>query len=114
MRTLTMEKIDLQKLCEECGLIYYKDSSNIETGYYNGKVIFQFDPDQAVSTYKNNIIYLSSADMSKHGLNFVCPKQIYNDDYNYNFLKKSITEAIIKYKELILEDKKQKLQKDFE
>lgn len=109
-----MEKIDLQKLCEECGLIYYKDSSNIETGYYNGKVIFQFDPGQVVSTYKNNIICLSAAAMSKYGLDFVQPKQIYNDDYNYNFLKKSITEAIIKYKELILEDKKQKLQRDFD
>ena len=109
-----MEKINLQKICDECGLIYHKDCSNIETGYYNGKVIFQFDPGQVVSTYKNNIICLSAAAMGKYGLDFVYPKQIYNDDYNYNFLKKSITEAIIKYKELILEDKKQKLHQDFE
>lgn len=108
------EKIDLQKICDECGLSYHKDSSNIETGYYNGKTIFQFDPGQVVSTYKNNIICLSSAAMGKYGLNFVYPILIYNDDYNYNFLKKSITEAIIKFKELILEDKKQKLKQDFE
>jgi hypothetical protein len=109
-----MEKIDLQKICDECGLIYHKDSSNIETGYYNGKVIFQYVPGQFVSTYKNNIICLSSVAMSKYGLNFVYPKQIYNDDYNYNFLKKSITEAIIKYKELIQADKEQKIKQDFE
>ena len=114
MRTLTMEKIDLQKHCIECGLDYHKDSSNIETGYYNGKTIFQYDPGQVVSTYKNNIICLSSATMDKYGLNFVYPKAIYNDDYNYNFLKKSITEAIIKYKELIQKDKEQKIKQDFE
>ena len=109
-----MAMIDLQKLCIECGLDYHKDSSNRETGYYNGKVIFQFDPGQVVRPYKNNIICLSSASMSKYGLNFVYPKAIYNDDYNYNFLKKSVTEAIIKYKELIQRDKEQKLQQDFE
>lgn len=52
------------------------------------KQFFQYNPGQVVSTYKNNIICLSSANMGRYGLDFISPKQIYNYVYNYNFFKK--------------------------
>lgn len=114
MRTLTMEKIDLQKLCGECGVFYKKHARNEEIGYYGGLVILKYDPKDILPEYKNYIFVMSDAEWNGNHIYFLKAKKVYNDEYNIDFLKKTLTNTIIKYKQIKQEQKEKKIQKDFE
>lgn len=114
MRTLTMEKIDIQKLCEECGVFYKKHERNEELGYYGGLVILKYDPKDILPEYKNYIFVMTDAEWNGSHIYFLKAKKVYNDEYNIDFLKKTLTNTIIKYKQIKQEQKEKKIQKDFE
>lgn len=114
MRTLTMEQIDLQKLCEECGVFYKKHEHNEELGYYGGLVILKYDPNNIVPEYRDYIFVMSDADWNGSQIYYGKAKKVYNDEYNIDFIKRTLTNTIIKYKQIKQEQKEKKLQKDFE
>ena len=110
-----MEKIDLQKLCTECGIFYEKNERNEELGYYGGLLILKYYPnDLMVPEYKNYIFVMTDADWNGSYIYFGKVKKVYNDEYNIDFIKKTLTNTIIKYKQIKQELKEKKLQKDFE
>ena len=114
MRTLTMEKIDLQKLCEECGLEYTCSTAGIMYGYYGNDYIIHYDFTSSQNKYKDNILVFRDVEVVGHKIQFCNHKAVWNDEYNYNYLKETIIKAINQYKQKFLEIKEQKLQKDFE
>lgn len=114
MRTLTMEKIDLQKLCEECGLEYTLTTAGNMYGYYGNDYIIQYDVTRPQNIYKNNIIIFRDVEVVGNKIQFCNHEGVWNDEYNYNYLKETIIKAINRYKQKFLEIKEQKLQKDFE
>lgn len=99
-----MEKINLQKICEECGVFYKKHEHNEELGYYGGLVILKYDP----NTNKDYLFVMSDACWSGSHI------YVYNDDYNTDFIKKTLTNTIIKYKKIKQEQKEKKIHQDFE
>ena len=105
-----MEKIDLQKICEECGVFYKKHEHNEELGYYGGLVILKYDP----NTNKDYLFVMSDAGWSGSHIYYDKPKNVYNDDYNTDFIKKTLTNTIIKYKKIKQEQKEKKIHQDFE
>lgn len=105
-----MEKIDLQKLCEECGVFYKKHEHNEELGYYGGLVILKYNP----NIKKDYILVMSDAEWNGSHIYFEKAKNVYNDEYNTDFIKKTLTNTIIKYKQIQQEQKEKKIQQDFQ
>lgn len=112
MRTLTMEKIDLQKLCVECGLEYFT-TAGIMYGYYGNDYIIHYDFTGKQNKYKDNIIVFRDVEVIGDKIQFCNHKAVWNDEYNYNYLKETIIKAINQYKQKFLEIKEKKLQSDF-
>ena len=113
MRTLTMEMIDLQKLCAECGLKYTLTTAGMY-GYYSNHYIIQYDFTRSQKKYKDNIFVFRDVEVVGNKIQFCSQEVVWNDEYNYNYLKETIIKAINLYKQKLLEIKEQKLQKDFE
>lgn len=109
-----MEKINIQKLCEECGVFYKKHERNEELGYYGGLVILKYTPNDIVPKYKNYIFVMSDAEWNGSHIYFGNVKMVYNDEYNTDFIKKTLTNTIIKYKQIKQEQKEKKIQQDFQ
>lgn len=109
-----MEQINLQKLCEECGVFYKKHERNEELGYYGGLVILKYEPNNIFPEYKNYIFVMTDAEWNGSKIYFKIVKKVYNDEYNLDFIKKTLTNTIIKYKQIKQEQKEKKIQKDFE
>ena len=105
-----MEKINLQKICEECGVFYKKHKHNEELGYYGGLVILKYDP----NTNKDYLYVMSDAECNGSHIYYDKAKNVYNDEYNTDFIKNTLTNTIIKYKQLKQEQKEKKIQNDFE
>lgn len=114
MRTLTMEMVDLQKLCDECGLEYTLTTAGIMYGYYGNDYIIHYDFTRPQNKYKDNIIVFRDVEIVGNKIQFCNHEAVWNDEYNYNYLKETIIKAINRYKQKFLEIKEQKLQKDFE
>lgn len=111
MRILIMKKIDLQKLCEECGLKYTVNAGIIFGVYGNDYVISCNGSD---FYYNDKILVFKDAGAYEYKIRFCNGVTVYNDENNYNYIKETIIKAINQYKEKFLELKEQKLQKDFE
>lgn len=109
-----MEMIDLQKLCAECGLIYTLTTSGNMFGYYGDDYIIHYDFKRPQNKYKDNIIVFSDVEVVGNKIQFCNHKAVWNDEYNYNFLKETIIKTINLYKQKFLEIKEQKLQQDFQ
>lgn len=107
-----MEKIDLQKLCVECGLEYFTTASMMY-GYYGNDYIIHYDFTGKQNKYKDNIIVFRDVEVVGNKIQFCNHKAVWNDEYNYNYLKETIIKAINQYKQKFLEIKEQKLQQDF-
>ena len=105
-----MEKINIQKLCEECGVFYKKHERDVELGYYGGLVILKYDP----NTNKDYLFVMSDANWNGSHIYYEKAKNVYNDEYNINFIKKTLTNTIIKYKQIKQEQKENKRQQDFQ
>lgn len=108
------EKIDLQKLCEECGVFYKKNESKKELGYYGGRVILKYDPSNIVPEYRDYIFVMTDAEWNGREIYYRNIKKVYNDEYNIDFIKRTLTNTIIKYKQIKQEQKEQKVLQDFE
>lgn len=111
MRTLTMKKIDLQKLCEECGLKYTVTAGVIFGVYGNDYVISCNGSD---FQYNDKILVFKDAGVYKYKIRFCNGEQVHNDENNYNYIKETIIKAVNQYKEKFLELKEHKLHQDFD
>ena len=110
---MSFTKINIKNLCEEAGLSYKKDSSNIEWGYFGVYPILEYNPEDASDVYTDNILYLSAVKICKDGVEFVKGKFVWNDVYNKRFLKDEIIRVTKEYKNKILELKMDNINKDF-
>lgn len=109
-----MEQINLQKLCEECGLECALTPDGTLYGYYGNDYIIHYDYTMRQNKYKNNIIVFRDVETVGNKIQFCNHEAVWNDEYNYNYLKETINKAITRYKQKFLELKEQKLQRDFE
>lgn len=110
---MAFSKINIKNLCDETGLNYKKDSSNIEWGYFGKYPILEYHLEAARDVYTDNILYLSGVEICKDGIEFVKGKFVWNDEYNKRFLKEEIIRVTKEYKNKILELKMDNLNKDF-
>lgn len=108
-----MEKIDLQKLCDECGLEYTVSTGKIAYGYYGNDYIIHYDFTSTQNKFKDNIIVFKDVEVVGNKIQFCNYEAVWNDDFNYNYLKETITKAVTRYKQKFLEIKEQKLKSDF-
>lgn len=104
-----MNKIDIKKLSDELGLTYEIDEEQIIRCTYCGYCVLRYDQiDNKDIYYKTKII-----SEEKDIFSFLNIKRIYDDDYNYNFLKNEIIKTINKFKLEKIRQRKAELCKDF-
>ena len=109
-------KINIKALCEELGFVYEISNDNphpIHRGYYQGELILFYDEG---TEYNFNSVTLDidyPTDISDD-YKFINWRFVYNDDYNYNWLKNHLINMISKYKQRIIGDRMFEMNKDFE
>lgn len=101
-------KIDLKKLCDELGLNYEIDEELTIRCSYCGYHILICEPDPNFIFFKTRI---SSDDKGKFCFSSV--ERLWNDEYNYDYLKIKLIHTIKKFKLEKIEMRKADLCKDF-
>lgn len=103
-------KIDIKKLCDELGLNYEIDEEQTIHCTYCGYYILRY----ATKTF-DDIFYKTriGGENGKGRFSFFEVDSVYNDDYNYNFLKNQLIKTINKFKLEKIEKRKEDLCKDF-
>ena len=102
-------KIDIKKLCDELGLSYeIEEDTQIIRCSYCSMYIMRSELKYDSIYYKTRI-----SSKNKDKLCFFDAECVYNDDYNYNFLKNELIKTINKFKLEKIEKRKADLCKDF-
>lgn len=102
-------KLDIKKLSDELGLNYEIDETKTIRCTYCGYYILRYDQiDNKDIYYKTKII-----SKEKEIFSFLNVERVYDDDYNYNFLKHKLINTINKFKLEKIEKRKTELCKDF-
>ena len=107
-----MKKIDIKKLSDELGLSYEIDDTQIRCSYC-GHYILRYDPNIKATKVFDDIFYKTRIGGDKGSFSFFDVDRVYNDDYNYNFLKNELIKTINKFKLEKIEKRKAELCKDF-
>lgn len=76
-------------------------------------IIIHYDFTRKQNKYKDKILF-RDVEVVGNKIQFCNHEAVWNDDYNYNYLKETIIKAINQYKHKFIEIKEQKIQKDFE
>ena len=112
-------KIDIKKLSDELGLSYEKDEDGTIRCSYCGYIILRYETNKYeqnkfASSVRDDIFYRTRISGEKGVFSFFdIDRVVYNDDYNYNFLKNELIKTINKFKLENIENKKKELSKDF-
>ena len=109
-----MNKIDIKKLSDELGLTYEIDETQTIRCSYCGCYIIRYEPKLCYATKNfDDIFYKTRITGEKGTFSFFDVDRVYNDDYNYNFLKNELIKTINKFKLEKIEKRKEELCKDF-
>ena len=108
-------KIDIKKLSDELGLNYEVDETKTIRCTYCGYYILRYDPNIKATKTFDDIFYKTriGGKNEKGTFSFFEVDRVYNDDYNYNFLKNALINTINKFKLEKIEKRKEDLCKDF-
>lgn len=101
-------KLDIKKLSDELGLNYDIDGTQTIRCTYCGYYILRYDP-----IYNKDIYYKTKITNEEKVFSFLNVERVYDDDYNYNFLKYKLIKTINKFKLEKIEKRKEDLCKDF-
>ena len=101
-------KLDIKKLSDELGLNYDIDGTQTIRCTYCGYYILRYDP-----IYNKDIYYKTKITNEEKVFSFLNVERVYDDDYNYNFLKYKLIKTINKFKLEKIEKRKEELCKDF-
>lgn len=109
-----MNKIDIKKLCDELGLNYEIDDEQTIRCTYCGYYILRYNSKMKYATGSfDDIFYKTKISDEKGAFSFSYVARVYNDDYNYNYLKNELIKTINKFKLEKIEKRKADLCKDF-
>lgn len=108
-------KLDIKKLSDELGLNYeIEEETKTIRCTYCGYCILRYNPKIKAIQPFDDIFYKTKIDSEKGVFCFsVNINRVYNDDYNYNFLKNELIKTINKFKLEKIEKRKTELCKDF-
>lgn len=101
-------KLDIKKLSDELGLNYDIDGTQTIRCTYCGYYILRYD-----QIYNKDIYYKTKIISEEKIFSFLNVERVYDDDYNYNFLKNALIKTINKFKLEKIEKRKEDLCKDF-
>ena len=105
--------LDIKKLSDELGLSYDIDETQTIRCTYCGYYILRYDPNIKATKTFDDIFYKTKISGEKGTFSFFEVDRVYNDDYNYNFLKNQLIKTINKFKLEKIEKRKEELCKDF-
>ena len=107
-------KLDIKKLSDELGLTYEIDEEQIIRCTYCGYYILRYEPFNP-HKISDDIFYKTRIIIKEKGVFsfFNDVDSVYNDDYNYKFLKVALIKTIIKFKLEKIRQRKAELCKDF-
>lgn len=109
-----MNKIDIKKLSDELGLHYEIDDEQTIRCTYCGYYILRYETKMKYATGSfDDIFYKTKISDEKGVFSFFNVDRVYNDDYNYNYLKNELIKTINKFKLEKIEKRKADLCKDF-
>ena len=108
-----MNKIDIKKLSDELGLNYEIDEEQTIRCTYCGYYILRYNSKMKYATGSFDDIFYKTKIGEKGTFSFSYVDRVYNDDYNYNFLKNELIKTINKFKLEKIEKRKADLFKDF-
>lgn len=108
-------KIDIKKLCDELGLNYeIEEDTQIIRCTYCGYYILRYNSKMKYATETfDDIFYKTKINDEKGTFSFSYVARVYNDDYNYNYLKNELIKTINMFKLEKIEKRKADLCKDF-
>ena len=108
-------KLDIKKLSDELGLNYEVDETKTIRCTYCGYYILRYDPNIKATKTFDDIFYKTriGGENEKGTFSFFEVDRVYNDDYNYKFLKEALIKTINKFKLEKIEKRKEDLCKDF-
>lgn len=109
-------KIDIKKLSDELGLNYEIDEEQTIRCTYCGYYILRYETKMKYATKTFDDIFYKTrigGENEKGTFSFFEVDRVYNDDYNYNFLKNQLIKTINKFKLEKIEKRKTDLCKDF-
>lgn len=107
-------KLDIKKLSDELGLNYEIDETQTIRCKYCGYYILRYETKMKYATKTfDDIFYKTRISGEKETFSFLDVARVYNDDYNYNFLKNELIKTINKFKLEKIEKRKEDLCKDF-
>lgn len=108
-------KLDIKKLSDELGLNYEVDETKTIRCTYCGYYILRYDPNIKATQPFDDIFYKTKIIIKEKGVFsfFNDVDSVYNDDYNYKFLKDALIKTINKFKLEKIEKRKEDLCKDF-
>lgn len=108
-----MKKINLKKLSDELGLNYEIDETHTIRCSYCGYYILRYDPNIKATEIFDDIFYKTRISGEKGSFSYFDVDRVYNDDYNYDFLKNELISTINKFKLEKIAKRKSDLCKDF-
>ena len=106
-------KLDIKKLSDELGLNYEIDETKTIRCTYWGYYILRYDPNIKATQPFDDIFYKTKIGGEKGTFSFFEVDRVYNDAYNYKFLKDALIKTINKFKLEKIEKRKEDLCKDF-
>ena len=106
-------KLDIKKLSDELGLNYEVDETKTIRCTYCGYYILRYDPNIKATQPFDDIFYKTKIGGEKGTFSFFEVDSVYNDDYNYKFLKDALIKTINKFKLEKIRQRKAELCKDF-
>lgn len=107
-------KIDIKKLSDELGLNYEIDETQTIRCSYCCYYILRYETKMKYATKTfDDIFYKTRISGEKETFSFLDVARVYNDDYNYNYLKNELIKTINKFKLEKIEKRKTDLCKDF-
>ena len=107
-------KLNIKKLSDELGLNYEVDETKTIRCTYCGYYILRYEPFNP-HKISDDIFYKTRIIIKEKGVSsfFNDVDSVYNDDYNYKFLKDALIKTINKFKLEKIEKRKEDLCKDF-
>lgn len=100
--------LDIKKLSDELGLSYDIDETQTIRCAYCGYYVLRYD-----KIHNKDIYYKTKITNEEQVFSFLNVERVYDDDYNYNFLKHKLIKTINKFKLEKIEKRKEDLCKDF-